>query len=111
MSNILIIFIIALLFFGTEKFKEKSRLILTILISITFISYIIVSIVHHSIAPLGITLTDFLLFVVIYILLFGAEKFRVKPKLVLLFIIVLIVVIYTIGIITNTHQINVNLDI
>jgi hypothetical protein len=97
LSNILILVIILILLFATDKFKEIARIALTI----SIVAFIVLSIISKSATGFLMNQTNFLLLVVIYILLFGAQKFKEKYKIAIVIILGVLVLFYSIGIIGN----------
>ena len=104
MTNVLILVVILMLLFSTEKFKELGRIALAFIIG----AGIIGKILNYPLCVEMFTITNFLLLAVIYILLFGADRFKEKSKIAILVILgaVVIFCVITINIPKNIVEEN-----
>ncbi|HEY5561421.1 MAG TPA: hypothetical protein VIK72_06615 [Clostridiaceae bacterium] len=100
MTEILSLVIIFLLLFPNNKRREVGKIALTIV----FVSAFIGLIFSNPISVEIFKLTNFLLLVVIYILLFGADIFKEKSKVAVLIILGGIIVCFTAGILMNAPE-------
>lgn len=97
MTNVLILVVILILLFSTEKFKELGRIALAFIIG----AGIIGKILNYPLCVEMFTITNLLLLAVIYILLFGADRFKEKSKTAVLVILGVVVVFYVISLTIN----------
>ncbi|MDP4180268.1 MAG: hypothetical protein Q8942_04150 [Bacillota bacterium] len=87
MTNLIIVVIIYIIIFGNDKFKEKARSILPIILGIVLVLFTAAALIFRSSNYLLGNSTDFLLIVVVFILIFGVEKFKKKNQIAVLAII------------------------
>lgn len=92
MTIILIFSVIFILLFATEKSKKIGRISLAILVGAGIIGRIF----NFPICVEMFTMTNFLLLVVIYILLYGADRFKEKSKIAILVILGAVVTFYAV---------------
>lgn len=97
MTDILVLAVILILLFSTNKFKEVGRIALSIIVGIALIGLIF----NNPISLEMFKATNFLLIIVIYILLYGAERFKEKSKIAILIVLGGIVVFFITGILIN----------
>ena len=80
MTNLIIVVIIYILIFGNDKFKEKARALLPIILGILLVLFTADALIFRSYNYLLSNSVDFLLIVVIFILVFDVQKFPAKSK-------------------------------
>ncbi len=81
MTNLIIVVIIYMLVFGNDKFKEKARSLLPVILGILLVLFTAAALILRSYNYLLSNSTDFLLIVVIFILVFDVQKFSAKNKI------------------------------
>lgn len=81
MTNLIIVVIIYILVFGNDKFKEKARSLLPVILGILLVLFTAAALILRSYNYLLSNSTDFLLIVVIFILVFDVQKFSAKNKI------------------------------
>ncbi len=94
MSNLLIIIIIYTIMFGTDKFKDKARTSLPIVLGIILVLFTAVSIIYRMPNYLVGNASDFLLIMVIFILIFKVDRFKDRSKVAVLLILGAIMLCY-----------------
>ncbi|HEY9061503.1 MAG TPA: hypothetical protein VIO64_13500 [Pseudobacteroides sp.] len=80
MTNLIIVVIIYIIVFGNDKFKEKARSILPVVLGVLLVLFTAAALIFRSYNYLLGNSIDFLLIVVIFILVFDVEKFSAKNK-------------------------------
>lgn len=101
MSNLLIIVIIYTILFGTDKFKDRARTSVPILLGIILVLYSVGSLIYKIPNYLVGNASDFLLIMVLLILIFRVEKFKDKSKMAVLLILGAITLCYMGAILAN----------
>ncbi len=101
MSNLLIIIIIYTILFGTDKFKDKARTSIPIVLGIILVLYSAGALIYKIPNYLVGNASDFLLIMLLLILIFRVEKFKDKSKMAVLLILAAIMLCYMGAILVN----------
>lgn len=101
MSNLLIIIIIYTILFGTDKFKDKARTSIPIVLGIILVLYSAGALIYKIPNYLVGNASDFLLIMLLLILIFRVEKFKDKSKMAVLLILGAIMLCYMGAILVN----------
>jgi tellurite resistance protein TehA-like permease len=101
LSNLLIIIIIYTILFGTDKFKDKARTSIPIVLGIILVLYSAGALIYKIPNYLVGNASDFLLIMLLLILIFRVEKFKDKSKMAVLLILAAIMLCYMGAILVN----------
>jgi tellurite resistance protein TehA-like permease len=98
---LLIIIIIYTILFGTDKFKDKARTSIPIVLGIILVLYSAGALIYKIPNYLVGNASDFLLIMLLLILIFRVEKFKDKSKMAVLLILAAIMLCYMGAILVN----------